>query len=89
MKLADPTDIITLSAEDSATHLKLVFENPKSDRRTEFTMNLIQIDNEHLSIPETACSFVVSINSAEFTKICKELYLLNETLTINTQPEFV
>ena len=41
MKLADPTDSITLSAEDRSTHLKLVFENPKTERRTEFTMNLI------------------------------------------------
>ena len=89
MKLADPTDSITLSAEDRSTHLKLVFENPKTERRTEFTMNLIQLDNEHLSIPETEYSSVVSINSSEFTKICKELYSLNETLTINIQPEFV
>ena len=30
MKLADPTDSITLSAEDSPTHLKLIFENAKT-----------------------------------------------------------
>ena len=41
MKLADPADSITLSADDNATHLKLVFENPKTERTTEFTMNLI------------------------------------------------
>jgi proliferating cell nuclear antigen len=41
MKLADPSDSITLSADDNATHLKLVFENPKTERTTEFTMNLI------------------------------------------------
>lgn len=29
MKLADPNDSITLSAEDQATHLKLIFENVK------------------------------------------------------------
>jgi proliferating cell nuclear antigen len=84
MKLADPADSITLSADDKATHLKLVFENPKTERTTEFTMNLIQLDNEHLAIPETEYSSVVSINSSEFTKICKELYSLNETMTIHT-----
>lgn len=89
MKLADPQDSITLSADDNATHLKLVFENPKTERTTEFTMNLIQLDNEHLAIPETEYSSVVSINSGEFTKICKELYSLNETMTITTSPEFV
>ena len=89
MKLADPSDSITLSADDNATHLKLIFENPKTERTTEFTMNLIQLDNEHLAIPETEYSSIVSINSSEFTKICKELYSLNETLTITTSQEFV
>jgi proliferating cell nuclear antigen len=89
MKLADPEDSITLSAEDTATHLKLVFENPKTERTTEFTMNLIQLDIEHLAIPETEYSSVVSLNSSEFTKICKELYSLNETISIATDPEFV
>ncbi len=88
MKLADPADNITLFADDNATHLKLVFENPKTERTTEFTMNLIQLDNEHLPIPETEYSSVVSINSSEFTKICKELYSLNETMTIHTTQEF-
>ena len=89
MKLADATDSITLSAEDNPTHLKLCFENTKNERTTEFTMNLISLDVEHLAIPETEYSSVVSINSGEFTKICKELYSLNETLTINTNSDFV
>ena len=89
MKLADPSDSITLSAEDSPTHLKLIFENTKTERTTEFTMNLISLDAEHLAIPETEYSSVVSINSGEFNKICKELYSLNETLTITTAPESV
>ena len=89
MKLADATDSITLSAEDNATHLKLLFENSKNERSTEFTMNLISLDVEHLAIPETEYSSVVSINSGEFTKICKELYSLNETLTISTNSDFV
>ena len=89
MKLADPTDSITLSAEDNPSHLKLCFENTKTERTTEFTMNLISLDVEHLAIPETEYSSVVSINSGEFTKICKELYSLNETLTIATNTDFV
>jgi proliferating cell nuclear antigen len=89
MKLADPTDSITLAAEDNATHLKLIFENVKQERTTEFTLNLISLDVEHLAIPETEYSSVVSINSGEFTKICKELYSLNETMTIATNAQFV
>lgn len=89
MKLADPADSIVLSAEDNPTHLKLRFENAKTERTTEFSMNLITLDVEHLAIPETEYTSVVSINSGEFTKICKELYSLNETLTISTNTDFV
>ena len=89
MKLADPSDSITLSAEDNGTHLKLVFENPKTLRTTEFVLNLINLDVEHLAIPETEYSSTIAINSGEFSKICKELYSLDETITINTNPEFV
>lgn len=89
MKLADPSDSITLSAEENPSHLKLIFQNPKTERTTEFTMNLITLDIDHLAIPETEYSSIVSINSSEFTKICKELYSLNETLTIETNPDYV
>ena len=44
MKLADPNDSITLMAEDTPTHLKLIFENTKQERTTEFTLNLISLD---------------------------------------------
>ena len=89
MKLADANDSITLQAEQDPSHLKLIFENPKTERVTEFTMNLISLDQEHLAIPETEYSSVVTINSSEFTKICKELFSLNETLKLQTNEDFV
>ena len=89
MKLADANDAITLQAEDNPSHLRLIFENQKTERVTEFTMNLISLDQEHLAIPETEYSSIVTINSGEFTKICKELYSLNETLTLQTTTDSV
>jgi proliferating cell nuclear antigen len=69
--------------------LKLIFENPLHERRSEFCINLISIDIEHLAIPETEYSSLVSLSSSEFSKICRELYQLNETLSIKTMPGFV
>ena len=89
MKLADNTDKITLQADQEATHLKIIFENTKTQRTTEFNLNLITIDTEHLAIPEVEYTSLISINSAEFTKICKELFWLSETVTISTNPDFV
>ena len=50
---------------------------------------MITIDSEHLAIPETEYQSVVSINSGEFSKICRELYSLSETVNVVTTPDFV
>jgi len=89
MKLADNSDSITLQADQEATHLKIIFENAKNERTTEFNLNLITIDSEHLAIPETDYQSVVTINSNEYSKICKELFSLSETVSIATSPDFV
>jgi proliferating cell nuclear antigen len=89
MKLADPADSITLSAEQDPSVLKIIFENPKTQRSTEFALNLITLDVEHLSIPDTEYSSLITINSSEFSKICKELQSLSESLTIVTNPDHV
>jgi proliferating cell nuclear antigen len=64
-------------------------ENTKTQRTTEFNLNLITIDSEHLAIPETEYTSLIQINSAEFTKICKELFSLSETVSIATNPDYV
>jgi proliferating cell nuclear antigen len=84
LKLADPADSITLQADQDPSTLKLIFENPKTGRQTEFALNLISLDIEHLSIPETEYSSLITINSGEFSKICKELVQLSDSLTIAT-----
>lgn len=89
MKLADNSDTITLQAESDASHLKITFVNPKTERTTQFNLNLITIDSEHLAIPETEYSSIVQLASGEFSRICKELYSISETVSITTDPEFV
>jgi proliferating cell nuclear antigen len=73
LKLADPADSITLQADQDPSTLKLIFENPQTQKSTEFSLNLITLDVEHLSIPETEYSSLITINSGEFSKVCKEL----------------
>jgi len=90
MKLADNNDSITLQAEGpDPSHLKIIFENPKTERTIEFNLNLISLDTEHLAIPETEYSSIVTINSSEFSKICKELFALSDAVTVETSPEYV
>jgi proliferating cell nuclear antigen len=89
LKLADGNDSVTLRADNDPQVLKLIFENPKTQKFTEFGLNLITLDQEHLTIPETEYSSVVTMNSGEFSRICKELSQLSESLTISTQSDSV
>lgn len=82
MKLCDANDSVILKAEENQSQLKLAFEGERT--KTEFTLNLTTIDVEHLAIPETDYSSIVNINAGEFSKICKELISLSETMTITT-----
>ena len=45
-------------------------------------MNLLTLDSEVLGIPEKDYQAKVCINSGEFTKMCRELYQVAETVNI-------
>ena len=64
MRLANPTDTITLSATGpNPTSLKLLFEGKENSNTTEFAMKLISLEEENLALPDAEYSSVVSINS--------------------------
>ena len=84
MKLAGNDDSITLKCEEDPSHLEIIFENPKQDRRSEFKLHLMTLEGDQLGIPETDYSSVVTLGSGEFSKICKELYALSEAVKIET-----
>jgi len=52
-------------------------------------LSLITIDSEHLGIPDTNYSSIISLSSTEFTRICKELFALSETVIIETTATYV
>ncbi len=56
---------------------------------SEFNLSLITIDFEHLGIPETQYGSEITMSSSEFTRICRELYQLSESVSIETNKQFV
>ena len=74
LKLAGNDDAIILRHEEESNTLTIIFENARSDKKTEFSLNLITLDSEHLGIPETSYTSEISMNSFDFTKLCRELH---------------
>lgn len=79
LRCAQNNDILTLKAEDSPDVVNLVFESSTSDRISEYDIKLMDIDQEHLGIPETEYAATVTMPSAEFQRICRDLGNLSES----------
>lgn len=89
LKLASNDDKIILRADEEASSLQIIFENRRQEKKTEFSLNLITLDSEHLGIPETTYTSEISMNSFDFTKLCRELHQLSETVTIEASLAYV
>lgn len=79
LRCAQNEDILTLKAEDAPDVVNLVFESAESDRLSEYDIKLMDIDQEHLGIPETEYAATITMPSAEFQKICRDLIALSES----------
>ena len=79
LRAASSEDILTIKAEDAPDVLNLVFESSESDRLSEYDLKLMDIDQEHLGIPDTEYAATISMPSADFRKICQDLMLLSES----------
>lgn len=79
LRCAQNEDILTLKTDDNPDSVNLVFESADSDRLSEYDIKLMDIDQEHLGIPETEYSATISMPSMEFQRICRDLMALSES----------
>ena len=52
-------------------------------------MNLSVLEVDHLEIPESEYGSIVQLSSGEFSRICKELFTLSDTLFVVTDKNSV
>lgn len=81
LRAAQGEDILTLKAEDAPDVLNLVFEASDNDRLSEYDLKLMDIDQEHLGIPDTEYAATITMPSSEFKRICLDLMALSESGT--------
>lgn len=89
LKCAGNDDIITLKADDQADTVNLMFESPKQNRISQFQIKLMDIDSEHLGIPDTDYKCVVRMPSNEFARIVKEIGTMGDTVKISASKDGV
>eukprot|EP00735_Rhodelphis_limneticus_P009361 TRINITY_DN2705_c0_g1::TRINITY_DN2705_c0_g1_i1::g.27438::m.27438 TRINITY_DN2705_c0_g1::TRINITY_DN2705_c0_g1_i1::g.27438 ORF type:complete len:260 (+),score=88.76,sp/Q43124/PCNA_BRANA/62.55/7e-121,PCNA_N/PF00705.13/2.1e-55,PCNA_C/PF02747.10/3e-54,Rad1/PF02144.11/1.9e-06,Rad9/PF04139.8/3e-06 TRINITY_DN2705_c0_g1_i1:78-857(+) len=87
LKCAGNDDTITLRADDNGDTITFIFENEGEGRISEFDLKLMDIDQEHLGIPDTDYAASVVMPSSEFQRICRDLTVLGDAVTIGITKE--
>ena len=64
-------------------------DRAEEDRVGEYEMKLMDIDQEHLGIPDTQYDATITMSSAEFQRICRDLGALGESVKIEASKECV
>jgi len=84
LRCAAKDDIIEISAKgDTPDNLKFTFEAPDQERISEYEMKLMNIEQEHLQIPDTDYSVTVKMPSLELQRIIRDLSQFGDTITIS------
>merc|ERR1719219_2759220 len=89
LKCMGAKDELALKYKDGADEVDFVFTSTDEQKVSHFSLKLMEIDSEHLGIPETDYKTTVQMSSAEFQRICRDLAVLGDTLTISVNKDNV
>jgi len=89
LKMCGPTDALKLRWQNGADSIGFQCESGADDRIADFDLKLMQIESEHMEIPEQQYKVTAKLPSAEFQKICRDLKEFGETMQIKANKEGV
>jgi len=83
IKTLGKNDIITLYIEqDDKNKLMININNADENKNSTLELKLLDLDEEKLSIPDITFDAVITMQSSEFHKLCREMSQLSEHLEI-------
>ena len=91
MKLSNPTDVITLSLQNT-DKLKIELTNSVNStqsRKVNFEQNLLQLEQETFDLPDFDYDLKLELNSKEFARMMNDLYTLGDTVEISNTSNLV
>jgi len=89
MRAAQGNEMLVLKAEDNPDVVSLRFESPVADRVSEYEIKLMDIDQDHLGIPDTEYKATVTMPSTEFQRITRDLLSLSESVLIEVDKDSI
>jgi len=86
LKMCGPNDALKIRYNSEADLVSFQCEGGE-DRIADFDLKLMQIESEHMEIPEQQYKVTARIPSGEFQKICRDLKEFGETMQIKASKE--
>jgi proliferating cell nuclear antigen len=83
IKCGNNEDTLTLKADDNGETLSINFRSPKGDKVSEYDLKLMDLDMEHLAVPDSVYDVTVRMSSTEFQRIVRDLQNISESVTIS------
>ena len=83
IKTINNSNTLTLYIDrEDPNHLGIKIENSVKNSRTTYKLNLLDLDHQSISVDPTVFTEVVSLPSADFQKICRDMHNLAEFMEI-------
>merc|ERR1712020_690586 len=82
LKMCGPTDSLKVRWQGGADTVGFQCESGSDDRIADFDLKLMQIESEHMEIPEQHYKVTAKLPSGEFQKICRDLKEFGETMQV-------
>merc|ERR1712078_498918 len=87
LRMCGASDSLKLRQDTGADHVSFQCESSAEDRIADFELKLMQIESEHMEIPEQQYKVVAKLPSSEFLKICRDLKEFGETMQIQASKD--
>jgi proliferating cell nuclear antigen len=79
-------DTVTMYMDASSTNeLGITIQNAEKNSITDFKMKLLDVDSEEIKIPDVDFDSVITMPSAYFQRICRDMLNISDTMTISSQ----
>merc|ERR1712151_56203 len=87
LKMCSPNDSLKVRWQSGADVVNFQCEHGQGDRIADFDLKLMQIESEHMEIPEQQYKVVAKLPSSEFLKVCRDLKEMGETMQIQASKD--
>ena len=85
IKIMNNNDTLTLCVEkDNSSQLCIKIENGERNQMTTFNLNLMDLNEDNVSIPAMTFNSVITLPSSDFQKLCRDAYNLSDNIEIKS-----